>query len=316
MTYRIFISYSHADDEQLDRLHKHLAQLRRDGTVTAWYDREITAGGRLDKSIESELESADIFLACASPDWIDSNYAYEKEFKRALEREAEGKAVIVPVIFKPCDWLSTPLQHFRALPKDGKAITEFTNQDVAFLDVVMGLRGLSKRPSETIEVKSEPFPMTVQDEVAHPPPSRYRVRREFDELDKRDFMDSAFNEIYRFFQASALELKTIPEIECRLSALEDRYFSCTVLNRGLKRGFETIHVRKGGSWGAIDILFGEQNSSNTSHGGFSVAASEFELSLSPSMFHHGGADERNVNAREAAKMLWDDLLSRVGIDYA
>lgn len=316
MADKIFISYSHADDDLLNRLHKHLAQLLRDGTVTAWYDREITAGGRVDDSIESELENANIFLACVSPDWISSNYAYDREFKRALEREEEGTAVIVPVIFRPCDWLSTPLQQFRALPKDGKAITEFTNQDVAFLDVVMGLRGLARQRSEHVEFKGKPGSDDGQAESANRPSARYRVRREFDELDKRDFVDASFGEMYRFFEASAAELESVSEIECDLSALENAHFACTVINRGVSRGFETVHVRKGGSWGAIDILFGEHDRSNTSNGGFSVVADEYQLYLSPSMFHFDGQDKKKLNAREAAKLVWDDLLSKVGIDYA
>ncbi|WP_305097877.1 toll/interleukin-1 receptor domain-containing protein [Croceibacterium aestuarii] len=310
MSVKVFISYSHADDDLLDRLHKHLAQLRRDGTIIAWYDREITAGRRLDDTIGTELEDADIFLACASPDWIDSNYAYETEFKRALEKEIQGTAVIVPVIFKPCDWLSTPLQQFRALPKDGKPITEFTNQDVALLDVVTGLRALARQRSTT-EYKGQADVAQVERPV-----SRYRVQREFDELDKRDFVETAFKEMYRFFEASVAELNSIEEIECRLSPLESDYFSCTVINRGVKRGFETVHVRKGGTWGAIDLLFGEHNQSNTSNGGFSVVADNYQLALSPLMFQFGGREEDVLNARDAAKMVWDNLLSKVGIEYA
>jgi hypothetical protein len=315
MSKKVFISYSHGDDELLDRLHKHLAQLRREGSIEAWYDREITAGGRLDESIAAELEDADIFLACASPDWIDSQYAYEREFQRALEREADGSAVIVPVVFKPCDWLSTPLQQFRALPKDGKAITEFTNQDVAFLDVVTALRALLQQRPAKVEYKGV-APAELASQQSPRSVSRYRVRREFDELDKRDFIEKSFNEIYRFFEASAAELATVPDIECRLSNLEESYFSCTIINRGIRRGFETVHVRKGGSWGAIDLLYGEQNKSGTSHGGFTVKADEFELFLNSSMLHFRDQSKDLMTAREAAKLVWDDLLSKVGIDYA
>jgi len=312
---RVFISYSHADDELLDRLHKHLAQLRRDGTITAWFDREISAGGRLDDAIASELENADIFMACASPDWIASQYAYETEFQRALERESEGTAVIVPVVFKPCDWKSTPLQQFRALPKDGKAITEFTNQDVAFLDVVTSIRTLSQQPRATFEVKGGEFPIIASDNAPRNS-SRYRVRREFDQLDKRDFVEKSFDEIYRFFEASASELASIPEIDCRLSGIDNASFSCTIVNRGIGRGFETLHVRKGGSWGAIDILYGERNERHTSHGGFTVVADEYQLYLSSSLFHYGARDKEMLSPRQAAKLVWDDLLSKVGIDYA
>lgn len=54
MAARVFVSYSHADDALLQRLHKHLAQLQRDGSLSGWYDRDIQAGGHLDAEIEAE----------------------------------------------------------------------------------------------------------------------------------------------------------------------------------------------------------------------------------------------------------------------
>jgi hypothetical protein len=201
-----------------------------------------------------------------------------------------------------------------ALPKDGKPITEFTNQDVGLLDVANGIRRLATMPSaSSLEYKSLP-----DDEVRgiSPPVSRYRAKRDFDKIDKMDFIDRAFGEIYRFFEASIAELGGVENIECRLSQLREDHFSCTIINRGIGRGVETLHVRKGGSFSAIDILFGEKNSTNTSNGGFSVGSDEYQLFLRPTMFHAYENDRMRLSAVEAAKMLWDDVLARVGIDYA
>jgi hypothetical protein len=52
---RAFISYSHRDAKALDRLHTHLAMLRRDGLIDAWYDHEILAGDEVDQEINSQL---------------------------------------------------------------------------------------------------------------------------------------------------------------------------------------------------------------------------------------------------------------------
>ncbi|GAA4725077.1 toll/interleukin-1 receptor domain-containing protein [Sphingomonas lutea] len=87
MSKKVFISYSHVDQALIDRLHKHLAHLQRDGTISEWYDREIHAGGNIGNEVMAALDSADIFIACASPDYIASNYCYERELNRALERE-------------------------------------------------------------------------------------------------------------------------------------------------------------------------------------------------------------------------------------
>jgi hypothetical protein len=140
---KAFISYSHRDEKALERLHTHLATLRREKTIMAWYDREILAGDEIDHEISSNLRESEIFLALVSPDFLASNYCYEREMARALERHAEGTLRVVPIILEPCDWKSTPLGKLKALPKDGKAISTWKNENVAYLDVVTELRRIS-----------------------------------------------------------------------------------------------------------------------------------------------------------------------------
>jgi len=309
---KLFISYSHADQDLLERLHKHLAQLQRDGSISEWYDREIHAGGNIHAEIDAALEEADTFLACASPDYIASNYCYERELQRALERASAGELTVIPVIFEPCEWLETPLGNFKALPRDGKPVVEYTNQNVALLEVATELRKLSNLTPKTTKESPIPPPAGEVPSAA----SRYRVKKEFDELDKRDFVERCFGEIYRFFEASVRELEGLPEIEARLSPLSDDSFSCIVINRGIRRGFETMHVRRGGSWGAIDYLFGEQNSRTTSNGGFGVEADDYQLHLRSTGFGRLPSGRETLTAIEAAQMLWDELLRKAGIDYA
>lgn len=198
------------------------------------------------------MAQADIFVACVSPDYIASRYCYDKELQTALDREARRELAVVPVIFEPCEWLQTPLQKFKAVPRDGKAVTEHTNQNVAFLDVATELRRLAGSLSQRVETKSMPGFLAAG--PAENNASRYRIKRDHDALHKRDFVEAAFGEIYKFFESSVQELSSVPEIEARLTPIAGDSFSCTILNRGLKRGFETLHVRRGGSFGAIDIL--------------------------------------------------------------
>ena len=88
---RVFISYSHQDAGALERLHVHLANLKREGRIETWYDREILAGDNLHDEINRELEAADLVLLLVSPDFIASNYCVEREMQRALERHEIGK---------------------------------------------------------------------------------------------------------------------------------------------------------------------------------------------------------------------------------
>lgn len=134
---RAFISYSHHDKTSLERLHVHLSNLKRSGNLETWYDRDILAGSELNTEIETELASANLFLLLISPDFIASDYCVEREMSRALERHAEGTCRIVPIIVEECDWMAIDeLRKLKALPEDGKPISQWANENTAYLNAV------------------------------------------------------------------------------------------------------------------------------------------------------------------------------------
>jgi predicted NACHT family NTPase len=60
--------------------------------------------------------------------------------QRALQRHQLGEARVIPIILRPCDWRSAPFGHLQCLPRDGKPVTKWDNQDEAFQDLAQGLR--------------------------------------------------------------------------------------------------------------------------------------------------------------------------------
>lgn len=151
---KAFISYSHKDDNYLERLKVHLAQMKRDGLINEWTDEAINAGSSLNNVISDALDSSELFLALLSPDYIASNYCYNKEFETAQGMQDEGKLIIVPIIVEPCDWKQTPFGNLKALPKDGKAVSEWTNPNNAFLNVIDELRSLTAFTKSTTSIQS------------------------------------------------------------------------------------------------------------------------------------------------------------------
>ncbi|MEH2285142.1 MAG: toll/interleukin-1 receptor domain-containing protein [Nostoc sp.] len=140
-TFEVFFSYSHKDEELRDKLATHLSGLKRQGVISAWYDRDISAGSQWKREIDDHLNSAQIILLLISADFIDSNYCFEIEMKRAIERHNSGEARVIPIILRPTDWTSLEnLKYLQALPKDAKPITTWDNLDAAFLDVAQGIR--------------------------------------------------------------------------------------------------------------------------------------------------------------------------------
>lgn len=136
---RLFYSYSHRDEEFRQTLETHLSFLRRGGLIAEWHDRMIGAGSDWKGDIDRNLTSADIVLLLVSADFIASDYCWSEEMTKALRRHEAGEGRVVPVILRPCRWLSTPLAKVQAVPRDGKAVTDWLNRDAAFDDVAAAI---------------------------------------------------------------------------------------------------------------------------------------------------------------------------------
>jgi len=136
----VFVSYSHKDEEYREELDNHLSILKRQGTIATWNDRKITAGTEWENQIDENLESAEIVLLLISADFLASDYCYDIELKRAIERHDAGEARVIPVIVRSVDWKGAPFGKLQALPKDGKPVSTWDDRDVAFTQVAEGIR--------------------------------------------------------------------------------------------------------------------------------------------------------------------------------
>jgi len=136
----IFYSYSHKDEDLRNELEKHLSVLKRNGVIAGWHDRKIVPGAEWGGEIDKHLEMSNIILLLVSSDFIASDYCYENEMKRAMERHAQRTARVIPVILRKCDWRDAPFGKLQALPKNGKPIKTWNDIDDAFADVVAGLK--------------------------------------------------------------------------------------------------------------------------------------------------------------------------------
>lgn len=142
-----FISYSQSDEGLKDLLLAHLAALRRDGLLAVWHDRRIAPGDDWKDRIDQHLESAQMVLLLVSPSFIASDYCYDIEMTRALERRRSDGVTVVPILLRPVDWTSSPFAGLQALPRNGKAVTEWPDQDAAFRDIATALRELIEHGS-------------------------------------------------------------------------------------------------------------------------------------------------------------------------
>jgi hypothetical protein len=313
---RAFISYAHADAMALQHLHKHLAVLRREGNIQAWTDHEIIPGAKFGDDIHENLEKCALFLALVSPDYLDSHYCYEKEFARALELMEAGRMQIVPIILEECEWRRSKFGQFLALPKDGKAVASFTNQNNAFLDVVTGIR----RVLESKTIAEEAAPKSPE-QAAIRSGRRPLIKQDFDAIQKSEFADKSFDVIRNYFAESCIELTEAlgGNIKARYELMSQTAFTCTVVNRSKSRGGERhITVQNGkqrGPLGDINYVYQRYATDGSSNGGIRVQADDHNLFLTMDTLSYASKKATKLSAEQAAEALWVDFVKQVGVEY-
>ncbi|WP_437916839.1 AAA family ATPase [Sorangium sp. So ce302] len=137
---RLFFSYSHEDEPLRDELENHLALLKREGLLESWHDRRIIGGEAWVGQIDEHLDEADVILLLVSANFLDSDYCFNNEMKRALARHDAGKASVIPVILRPTDWQSASFARFQVLPRDARPVTSWPDRHEAWTDVARGIR--------------------------------------------------------------------------------------------------------------------------------------------------------------------------------
>lgn len=309
---KAFISYSHTDEKVVKKLHIHLANLRRDGTIDTWHDEQILAGENLDQTISSALTESELFIAVVSPDYLNSHYCYDKEFQRALQLQDEGKIVIIPIIAEPCDWLNSPFSKMKAVPQDGKAISEWTNDNAAYLNITSELRRVLNRitiPRQSIDIDVTPVSTT----------RNYKVERDFTQVDVINFRNNSFDEIRKFFKESIDEINTVDEIQAIFLKEEKDSFTCLISNRAKinSDGYITVYIPTETTFFrgvTISYVLSEHHQPNSyqMNNTFTVENDKYNLYWSTEeMF--GRREMKSWTAREIAEKIWDLFIEQVGI---
>ncbi|MBE9140793.1 leucine-rich repeat domain-containing protein [Nodosilinea sp. LEGE 07088] len=137
---RLFYSYSHKDETLRDELETHLKLLQRQGLIQPWHDRRILPGNEWGHDIDDNLNRADIILLLVSADFIASDYCYDIEMTRAMERHENGEAHVIPIILRSVDLQGTRFQKLAWLPTDGEPVTQWRDRDAAWYNVETGIK--------------------------------------------------------------------------------------------------------------------------------------------------------------------------------
>ena len=133
---KFFITYSHVNEKEKNRIITYLKVMTDEGLIRIWHDNDILGGDEWQDEIFSKhVPNSDILLYLVSADSLASKNC-NKELEIAL---AKGIRVI-PIILEACDWENHRLGKFQAFPEKGLPTNKWTLESDGFQSIVEGLR--------------------------------------------------------------------------------------------------------------------------------------------------------------------------------
>ncbi|HKQ75246.1 MAG TPA: TIR domain-containing protein [Blastocatellia bacterium] len=149
---KIFISYSHRDEQFKDELVKMLAGMQRRGVIDAWQDRRIEPGAEWFNEIKQAINECDLALLLVSADFIASPFINGEELPDLLKRREQEGMTVIPIIVRDCLWQSEPaLKELQARPTDGKPVITFAEatgaRDRVWREIAQAIEKLAQAKS-------------------------------------------------------------------------------------------------------------------------------------------------------------------------
>jgi len=207
MSIELFYSYAQEDEPLRAELEKHLSLLKRQGDISGWHNRDISAGKEWEQEIDAHLNRARIILLLVSPDFMASDYCYDIEVKRAMERHEAGDARVIPIILRPVDWHGALFGKLKALPREGKAVKLWPDRDDAFYNITQGIREVVQELSILSSSSSRPADLTSnrQKETQAMPP----ISHAFSSNDDTQALDRPATALLSYAREDAEEVELL-----------------------------------------------------------------------------------------------------------
>ncbi len=148
-----------------------LTPLVRQKLIRTWYDGEIGAGDEWSEEINRRLNSAEVILLLISADFLSSDFIWNHELPRAMQRHDAGEATVIPIILRKIDEFNAlPFSKLQSLPSGARPVTSWKDRDEAFSDIARGIR-------QTIMEMGVTTPRTDDDDDSPPSESDANIPR-------------------------------------------------------------------------------------------------------------------------------------------
>jgi hypothetical protein len=152
----VFVSYSHRDQEWLERLQVHLKPLERAGTLAIWDDTRIAAGQAWNEEIRRALAEAAVAVLLVSADFLASDFIAGQELPPLLEATERHGIPVLPLFLSPCRIASVPaLERLQGLNSPDRPLIGLgrTEQEALFVRLAEAVHAVLTSPETVLREK-------------------------------------------------------------------------------------------------------------------------------------------------------------------
>ena len=142
--HKIFIAYQEKDEATFNGLASALKTWEQTEQISIWHPGKLTAGDNRLQMIKEQINDANVILLLMSAHFLADDDIFDNELFLALEQANEKKAIVIPIIARPCDWRANrDLRKLSPIPAEGNAISDtehWSSTDEAFYQIVQQLK--------------------------------------------------------------------------------------------------------------------------------------------------------------------------------
>ncbi|WP_337964832.1 tetratricopeptide repeat protein [uncultured Flavobacterium sp.] len=136
----VFISYSHDDSDYFKVFSQGLKKVIKNTEHfdwNIWDDTNIHVGTFWDEEIQNNIQNCNVAILLVSIGFMSSKYIKEKEFEEFNKRYVDKGILIVPIVFKPCDFNRwEDLSKIQFFKPDGKIYGKSEIENFTYSDLI------------------------------------------------------------------------------------------------------------------------------------------------------------------------------------
>ncbi len=317
-----FVSYTSPDEEWAEWIGWILDEAGFSVRLQAW---DFAAGSNFVLEMQRAAEEASRTIAVLSPAYLKSTFS-APEWAAAFAKDPQGfQRALVPVRVEECeaDGLLKAIVHINLVGLEEDEARQ------RLLDRLSGRRGKpSKKPefpggrqrAQTKEPPPFPGPGVGASRRAAKTPARYmpKIRRSPTDLEKRRFIQTAFDAVAQHFERGLADLSEQESgVDCEFKAVTAAKYVAEIFVHGERRARCKFWIANG--LGGNGIAYSETDVGWDSDNSYNelLSLTNDELALKPLMGGFSGRAEEGLNVErltpeEAAEYLWRRFTSGLG----